>query len=526
MILAFLLAALAFLTLLAIVAPLLRAGRGAAPRSSYDQAVYRDQLREVDRDIERGLVTPDEAGAARLEIQRRLLATERDTTPAAGERSYSPVLAAVVFLLVAGGSIGTYLWIGTPGLPGMPFASRVNETTTADRQAVELQHQADQLTAQLKANPSDIQGWQRLGGMDAALSRWDDAAGAYRHAIDLGQTDADTTGSYAEALVMTAGGTVTPAAEEAFRKTLAADPASGVARYYLAIAASQAGEPQKAIDMLQGLLADMPADSPLRGQIGGRVADIARGAGIKVPELAKGTAPAAPANPDEMSDAQRQAMVQGMVARLAEKQQSDPTNLDGWIRLGRAYAVLHETERAEDAYDKAMALKPEDASIPLQAAQELTRAQNPREPLSPRLVALLRKVQAANPKEPAVLWFLGIAAVQAKHPEDAKRYWTDLLGVLPPSSQDAAHHYRRPWICWRRPAADRSLGSMTGSGAASPSFCWHLRGSLAAGQAGRGDGAPRRVRRGCYAADRATSAKRDRGSGPWLTPAWPISVAA
>jgi len=436
-ILAFLLAAIAFLTLLAIVAPLLRSGRGAAPRASYDQAVYRDQLREVDRDIERGLVTPDEAGAARLEIQRRLLATERDAVPAAGGRSYSPVLATIVFLLVAGGSIGTYLWIGTPGLPDMPFASRGNEASSADRRALALQQQADQLAAQLKANPSDTQGWQRLGGMNAALGRWDDAAAAYRHAIDLGQTDADTTGSYGEALVMAAGGTVTPAAEAEFRKALAADPKSGVARYYLAIAANQAGEPQKAIDLLQRLLADMPADSPLRAQVGGRIADIARGAGMKVPELAKGTAPATPANADEMSDAQRQAMIQGMVARLAEKQRADPTNLDGWIRLGRAYAVLHETEKAEDAYDKAMALKPDDASIPLQAAQDLTRAQDPRAPLSPRLVALLRKVQATNPKEPAVLWYLGVAAVQAKHPDDAKRYWTDLLGVLPPSSQDA-----------------------------------------------------------------------------------------
>jgi cytochrome c-type biogenesis protein CcmH len=442
-ILSFLLAALAFLTLLAIVAPLLRGRRGAAPRASYDQAVYRDQLRELDRDIERGLVTQDEAGSARLEIQRRLLATERDTTTQAASghtprrTSHSPVMAGVVFLLVAGGSIGTYLWIGTPGLPDMPFANRVNEATATDRQAMDLQRQADQLAAQLKANPSDAQGWQRLGSMDAALSRWDDAAAAYRHAMDLGQADADTMGSYGESLVMGAGGTVTPAAEDTFHKALAADPASGVARYYLAIAASQAGEPQKAIDMLQALLADMPADSPLRGQVGGRVADIARGAGMKVPELAKGIAPAVPSNPDNMTDAQREAMIQGMVARLAAKQEADPTNLDGWMRLGRAYAVLHDMDKAEDAYDKAMALKPDDGSIPLQAAQDLTRAQNPREPLSPRLVALLRKVQAANPKEPAVLWFLGIAAVQAKHPEDAKRYWTDLLEVLPPASQDA-----------------------------------------------------------------------------------------
>lgn len=77
MILAFLLAGLGFLTLMAILAPLLRGSRPGAERASFDQAVYRDQLQELDRDIERGLLTPEEAAATRLEVQRRILAADR-----------------------------------------------------------------------------------------------------------------------------------------------------------------------------------------------------------------------------------------------------------------------------------------------------------------------------------------------------------------------------------------------------------------------------------------------------------------
>ncbi len=99
---------------------------------------------------------------------------------------------------------------------------------------------------------------------------------------------------HAEILVMQAGGTVTPAAEAAFQKVLKADPSSGIARYYLAVAAMQAGEPRKAIEGFQALLAELPADSPLRAQLGQRVAEAAQAAGIPVPELAKGTPPAQP----------------------------------------------------------------------------------------------------------------------------------------------------------------------------------------------------------------------------------------
>ena len=58
-----------------LLVPLARRGRAPAPtRAAYDITVYRDQLAEVDRDLERGLFGDDQAHAARIEIQRRMLA--------------------------------------------------------------------------------------------------------------------------------------------------------------------------------------------------------------------------------------------------------------------------------------------------------------------------------------------------------------------------------------------------------------------------------------------------------------------
>jgi cytochrome c-type biogenesis protein CcmH len=439
LILPFLLALMAFCALLPILAPLLRGGRPVATRGSFDQVVYRDQLQELDRDIARGLITQADGDAAKLEIQRRLLAT--DGLPAAPPRlSRSPGLALIVFLVIAAGSIGSYLWLGAPGLPDEPFSARKPETAHSDSPTA-LRQATAALEARLKQDPSDAAGWLLYARSLSQLSEWDRAEDAYRHAIDLGQTGPAITAGHAEVLVLQAAGTVTPAAEAEFQKVLKADPGSGIARYYLAVAAMQAGEPRRAIDGFQALLAEMPADSPLRAQVGMRIADAARTAGIPVPELAKGTTaeptPDAAANPANMSDEQRQAMISGMVASLAAKQEADPGNVDGWLRLGQAYAVLRQPEKAADAFDRAAKLRPDDVSIPLQELRALLSDQGPTDKLPPRVIALLKHVAQTDPDEPLVLWYLGLVAVQESRLDEARADWGRLLEKLPPGGEDA-----------------------------------------------------------------------------------------
>ena len=446
MILPFLLALLAFAALLPILAPLLRGSRPVASRASFDQAVYRDQLEELDRDIARGLITPTEAETARLEIQRRLLASDRLPAPSV-RLSRSPVLAVIVFVVVGLGSVGSYLLLGAPGVPDEPFSGRGAEL--ADGGAASLKQATDTLAIKLKQDPSNASDWLLYGRSMAMQGQWDQAEEAYSRAMALGQTGPDVVGDHAEVLVMQAGGTVTPAAEAGFRKVLQANPGSGIARYYLAVAALQAGEPRKAIDGLQALLSEMPADSPLREQLGKRVAEAARAAGIPVPELAKGTAPAQSAGqasgPDaaavadaaNMTDEQRQEMIRGMVANLAAKQQADPGNLDGWLRLGRAYSVLNEPAKAAEAYENAARLAPNDVTIPLQELRALLNGHPPKEKLPPRVVTLLKRVEASDPEQPLVLWYLGLAAAQDAHPDVARGYWGKLLTKVAPGGDDA-----------------------------------------------------------------------------------------
>ena len=426
----FLLALLAFLAILPILLPLLKGGRPVADRAAYDQAVYRDQLRELERDVQRGLATAEDTEASRIEIQRRILAADRMQ----GQRvrlSRSPVLGVVVGLVVGIGSVLTYLDLGSPGLPDVPFASRPKDNQVAQRRDA-----LEALAKHLQQNPKDGPGWLQFARGLAMMGNYGRAEAAYGQAIALGQDGLDVQADRAEMMVMVADGAVTPAAETVFQKVLATDPANPMAQYYLALARAQAGEPGRAIEGFQKLLTALPADSPMRGQIGKQIADAARQAGMPVPALAQGAAPASSPDAGALTNAQRDAMIRGMVAQLAAKQAADPGNFDGWMRLGRAYAVLGEMDQSSDAYAKARALRPDDLSVPEAEAEALMTGFKPGQKMPDRVISLMNQVVAKDPKQPMALWYLGLNAAQNGQSGEARLRWQALADQLPSGSDD------------------------------------------------------------------------------------------
>lgn len=283
---------LAALGLVAI--PLLRRPRAALQIGEFDRAVYRDQLREVELDQARGLLDAGEAASARLEIERRLLATSDRPAPIAPPRRRRWLAGAIVGVCILWAA-GLYLVLGAPEVPDMPFATRgAPMGHDANRESIEAM--AEQLSQRLEAQGGDAETWLLLARTETALQHWDKSATAYRHAMDLAG-DAAGPGiqaAYAETLVLAAQGIVTPDAATAFHGVLARDPENQIARFYLALAASQAGNLQQAIDSWLKLAGELEADSDMRAEIGARVAEAARSLGIDPPPL---PAPKAAAKP-------------------------------------------------------------------------------------------------------------------------------------------------------------------------------------------------------------------------------------
>ena len=311
-----------------------------AGRAAYDRAVFRDQLAELDRDVQRGTIGQAEADAARNEIARRLIATTQETAkrPVSG-LAWAAIAATLIVPAVA---LPLYLKAGNPQLSDVPHAWRMeNAEKNGDMDAL-----IEKVEQHLEANPDDVQGWQILAPAYRRAQRWDDAVVAYRNIVRLSPPDATTIADYAEAQVMANQGMVPAPAHALFQQALKIDPTLPKARFYDALALKQEGKAAEAKAAFDAFLKDTPADAPWRDMLLSEMKDM----NAKPPALDQQTM----ANASNMSASDQQAMIRSMVDGLEQKLATNPDNLDGWLRLIRARAVLGDTDKAKAAYKKAL----------------------------------------------------------------------------------------------------------------------------------------------------------------------------
>jgi cytochrome c-type biogenesis protein CcmH len=333
-----------------------------------------------------------------------------------------------------------YLSFGAPGVPDQPFSARGPERAIAAANGqVEIEKTVAALEEKLKTEPQRDDEWLLLARAEAALSHWQKSAVAYRQAMLLTKGRPDVAASFGEMMIMAAEGIVTPAARDALNTALVRDPKNAMARYYLALGEAQAGNAQAAIDGWQKLAADTPPDSPARPELAARIADAAHAAGLPVPVLAAaapGPSAADRAKAAQMTPADRQQMIHSMVEGLAAKMEANPGDIEGWLKLGRAYGVLGDRAKAIDDYEHAAKLKPDDPKILVAEAEMLMPDRAPQTPVPPEALALFKRAEAIDPKQPAALWFLGLAAAQQRQRDVAADYWQRLRAQLPEDSSE------------------------------------------------------------------------------------------
>lgn len=125
-----------------------------------------------------------------------------------------------------------------------------------------------------------------------------------------------------------------------------------------------------------------------------------------------------------------------LVKKLAAKMEQQPDNLDGWLMLGRSYMTLNQPQNAIAAYEKAMALNPDNTTLLLAYAEALGQSQGKN--FTGRPAELIEKAHKLDPQDPNGLWMMGIVSYQQEQFNDALGYWEKLESILPPQSQDVA----------------------------------------------------------------------------------------
>jgi cytochrome c-type biogenesis protein CcmH len=409
-----------------MAAPFLQTAPEAVDGHNPDANVYRDQLAEVDRELRDGLIGPDQADAARVEIKRRLLALDRTTLPtirrlSSIERTFFGRTLALVSIVAA---MGLYLFNGNPDVPAQPrvagtlanqphqggqftpealaAAGLSNSTapqgaqpaaapaSTAAPQLAGVDEMIERLAARLAKSPNDPDGWRMLGWSYAGTERFAESAEAYGKAIELTPKIATLHTSRGEVLVRAADGRVTPDASGSFTEALKLDVNEPRARFFLGLAKEQAGDKKAALaDWIAVLTAAAPGEEWVP-DLAARVAELGKELGQDVSKVtgkfaeaptagaptaapaqggvlarlnaaaARETSPARGPSADDMKaaeampDADRNAMIAGMVDGLEKRLDASPRDAEGWMKLIRSRMVLGQADKAKIAMDRAL----------------------------------------------------------------------------------------------------------------------------------------------------------------------------
>lgn len=349
----------------AVVIPMIRPPVGDAEDPQV--ALYKAQLAEVDRDVARDVLAPEEAERAKTEIARRLLAASPNAKTGAVSPITRPVAAVTVVLLVALAG-GTYWVIGAPGYPDLPLKTRIalgNEARAARPSQQQAEAAAPPLAevdvpedylesvAQLRAivpqRPDDQQGWELLSFHEAQLRNYAAAADAQERVIALkdGDVTLDDLVRYADLLVAAANGYVSPEAEAVAQQILNVDQMNIAGRYYLGAMYDQTDRPDLALRLWRSILESGAEETFHIAAARAQVSNTAVRAGVDYvppPPQEAGLDDLLAQAPEDL--AARTEMIEGMVSGLADRLATQGGPVTDWARLITSYTVLGREEDA------------------------------------------------------------------------------------------------------------------------------------------------------------------------------------
>jgi cytochrome c-type biogenesis protein CcmH len=276
--------------------PFLRRSQTAHSRSDFERAVFNDQLAELTRDQERGLIGALEAMAARAEIERRALVslgqaptTDADKGTAPKHRNANQALAAALIIALPTAAGVMYVLTGAPELPGLPFASRPGAATSPTANAAPpsletLENLATLIETRVREAPDDKRGWSLLSRLHQRMGRRADTEPVFQSVLAAAKdasAKAAVALAYGEALLDAADGTVTAKVRAAFDAAYQAQPKDPAARYYRGLSLVQQGDPEGALAIWTALQRGSAADAPWRARLNADIEKLTREHGLK-----------------------------------------------------------------------------------------------------------------------------------------------------------------------------------------------------------------------------------------------------
>ena len=263
-------AGLAGLALLFVIPPLLTRPEteGEPDQDQLNLAVFRQQLQELDADLEAGNLDRGQYQDARQDLERELLHdVDGRPNPAPSPAARSPLTALVLVLALPAFTFALYGLIGNsaiiPRLEAVPLAASASSPhgggADAGPGAASLENLVERLAAKMEANPDQLEGWIMLGQTYVALDQPEKGAQALERALGLAPDNPEVMISLAQALATAANSQLAGRPAELIGAALAIEPEHPTGRWLDGLAAYQAENYALAVERWESLAQDLEA---------------------------------------------------------------------------------------------------------------------------------------------------------------------------------------------------------------------------------------------------------------------------
>lgn len=256
-----------------------------ASQAKANAKVYRDQIRDLDREHDSGHISDEEWQQSRDELSLRLLEdTSAQDDPQI--KSQKPAVWTAIFVLVAVplSTLGLYAGLGEP-VALDPMSAKAPQQASP----MEMLKMAENLAQRLEEKPDNLQGWVMLGRTYRSLEQFDKSIQAYDRALKLSADD-DLSLERVEVMAMKTQGNFEGEPWRVIRDILQRDPQNYGA---LLMAGSASFAHTKYEDALNFWLAarkTLDAQNPDLPELDNAIAAVQEKLGIKPGSMAAGQA--------------------------------------------------------------------------------------------------------------------------------------------------------------------------------------------------------------------------------------------
>ena len=350
-----------------------------------DLKFYKSQLSEIEKDIAKGAISPEEADQLKVEISRRILKNKNQSILKFSFQStnsrlkFAIILGVFISFLAFGlySSLGNFGYFDFSQKNRIEAAKLLKDTRPSQQEAWDAlsdvktintpEGEMGEIITKLRKisqeRPNDIIGLRYLIRTEASLNNFENAAVAQMSLVKLLGEQVLTEDLYqlAELMVISLNGYVSPEAEALFRKVLSQDDDNGGALYYLGLMYANLDRPDLTFEIWRKLLNRGPDDAPWIPLIRQQIMEVAWRAGNNRYDLPpKAIVPSnGPTQTDieasnEMTADERREMISNMVEGLANRLASEGGTSDEWARLIKALSVLGDSHRAKKIWEEAL----------------------------------------------------------------------------------------------------------------------------------------------------------------------------